>query len=173
MIRKTLVICVLGLLLYNAVGFIIRFRTEINAWHREVKQVLRQKKDSDLERFVFAKNEFNLHTHEFIHNNHFYDVARIEDKGSDSLIVYAYDDTKEKHLYTDFNKNFSKKTDSDRQNTQKEWAIWKYIATPAPYFYANSRYFSIKELIKIDVATDAPLFPAHLSRQIKPPQFFS
>jgi hypothetical protein len=134
----------LGVILYNLVGFILTFHAIRHEWRATVFQKITEKDADSLPVTVlyFNKNNFKKNKREFKHEGRWYDVIKIIER-NDSLIVYAFDDSNETQLTTHFHNilkeintqdtDFQSKTKLLFSNLIKEFLfeIDNKIATPS------------------------------------------
>jgi hypothetical protein len=112
--KKHLILSILLLLVvYNLIGFMAAFQVIRLEWRQSVRSELAKMSDTDLTRFVFAKNEIDTFEKEFRHKGKYYDIVRFEEIG-DSLEIFCFDDAVESRLTAEFSDLIIEKT---HQNT--------------------------------------------------------
>lgn len=108
--KKLVVFLLLGIFLYNQVGYFIAFKILQQQARKEIKKKLKNTvPESELAIFTFSREQASAlqwvkEGKEFLHNGNMYDVVRAHESG-DTITYHCVNDEQEKQLFVDLEKH--------------------------------------------------------------------
>lgn len=125
-----------------------------------------------LKYFRFNKSDFDIHTHEFKKEGHYYDVLKVEIV-NDSVAVTCYEDIHESQLYADYHHLLVQDSNDDAETNKKSGFLFKSLLKdflPEKHISFSIPIPSVK-ILNNRIFTEIWVFKSSYSARIlKPPQ---
>ena len=125
--KKGLILFLLGLLVYNSVGFIINFQCVLAEWRREMHGLLpKNVVEEATVSFVFKKTDFDASTVEFSKDGKRYDVVKTV-LSHDNIVVYCFKDEEESRITAEFDALLFQNTAANTDFQKKMTGVFKHL----------------------------------------------
>lgn len=175
MIRKLIPSVLLGVFLFQMLGFTVYFQLEQAKIRKQLKKVLKEGVPKDQMRtFTFAKSDFDrlkwVKKNEFQQNGRFYDVVWKKQLTQDSIFLECVDDTQETVLFENLSYYVDVNLGSERPESPLKVL---FSALKQPYLIqgtsTGSSSFTSEQEVQKTYRVNQVWYPVYLELHYPPP----